>query len=66
MVTNFPMYSLEGPILTSTHGGYKAPTLKADLGCFVRAPFVMIQAIRSNILLVLGMLTAAEEPRLSL
>ena len=42
MVTNFPMYSLEGPILTSTHGGYKATTLKEDLDYFVRVPFLMV------------------------
>ena len=53
MMTNSPMYSLEGPILTSTHGGYKVTTLKEDLGYFVRVPFLTIQTIPNNISLVL-------------
>lgn len=57
MVPNFPMCSLVGPILTSTHGGYKVTTLKEDLDYFVRVPFLKIRAVPNNILLVLDTLT---------
>lgn len=57
MVPNFPMYSLAGLILTTIHGGYKVTTLKEDLDYFVRVPFLIIQAVPDNILLVLDTLT---------